>query len=144
MQATPTSGWLAPGGVLLVGVPNHASWQARLAGARWYHLDLPRHRTHFTAAGLAALLQASGFTVERTHHVLAEHNLLGAWLALVSRATRRPNYLYHLLKRSAPSDPADLAVTLAALPLLPVAAAAELLAGLARRGGTVAVVARKA
>jgi 2-polyprenyl-3-methyl-5-hydroxy-6-metoxy-1,4-benzoquinol methylase len=73
--------WLAPGGVLLVGVPNLASWQARLAGPRWYHLDLPRHRTHFTPTGLEALLEASGFTVERAAHVLLEHNPLGMWLA---------------------------------------------------------------
>jgi len=136
--------WLAPGGVLLVGVPNLASWQARLAGPRWYHLDLPRHRTHFTAAGLTTLLSDSGFTVERTDHVLAEHNPLGMWLAGVSRLTRRPSYLYHLLKRNAPVRSPDLPLTLLALPLVPVAAALELLGGLARRGGTVAVVARAA
>ena len=136
--------WLAPGGVLLVGVPNLGSWQARLAGARWYHLDLPRHRTHFTTAGLTALLEANGFVVERVHHVLAEHNPLGMWLAGVGRVTHRPNYLYHLLKRNAPARSPDLLVTIAALPLVPLAAALELVAGLARRGGTVAVVARAA
>src|SRR5207248_2019375 len=57
------AGWLAPGGALLVGVPNLASLQARLGGPRWFHLDLPRHRTHFTAAGLQALLTRSGFEV---------------------------------------------------------------------------------
>src|SRR3712207_7784147 len=45
------------GGALLVGVPNLDSLQARLAGSAWYHLDLPRHRTHFTVAGLHALLR---------------------------------------------------------------------------------------
>jgi len=137
-------GWLAPGGILIVGVPNVASWQARLAGPRWYHLDLPRHRTHFTAAGLTTLLEASGYCVERTHHVLAEHNPLGMWLAFVSRLTRRPSYLYHLLKRNASLRSPDLLVTLLALPLVPAAAALELVAGLARRGGTIAIVARAA
>lgn len=137
-------GWLAPGGALLVGVPNLSSWQARLAGPRWYHLDLPRHRTHFTARGLTTLLEASGFAVERTEHVLAEHNPFGMWLAGVSRLTRRPSYLYHLLKRNAPARSPDLAITLAALPLAPLAALLELVAGLARHGGTVAVVARRA
>ncbi len=135
-------GWLAPGGALLVGVPNLASWQARLAGERWYHLDLPRHRTHFTAAGLEVLLEASGFEVERSHHVLAEHNPLGMWLAGVNRLTGRPSYLYHLLKRNAPLRSLDLVTTLLALPLAPAAVALELLAGLVRRGGTIAVVAR--
>ena len=33
-----------------------------------------------------ALLERSGFGVERTHHVLAEHNPFGLWQSLVSRA----------------------------------------------------------
>ncbi|HVF77939.1 MAG TPA: class I SAM-dependent methyltransferase, partial [Solirubrobacteraceae bacterium] len=33
--------WLRPGGLLVVGVPNLGSVQARAGGARWYHLDVP-------------------------------------------------------------------------------------------------------
>jgi len=131
------AGWLRPGGALLVGVPNLASAQARTGGRRWFHLDVPRHRTHFTPAGLHALLAARGFVVLRTHHVLAEHNPYGMWQSLVR--TRTPSYAYHLLKRSAPVHPGELALTAAALPLLPAAAAAELVAGLRGRGGTIAV-----
>ena len=135
--------WLRPGGALLVGVPNLASLQARIGGGRWFHLDVPRHRTHFTPDGVAALLAAHGFVVERTAHVLAEHNPFGMWQSLVSRLTRRPSYLYHLLKRSAPVAAGDLCLTVAAAPLFPLAAALELAAGLARRGGTIAVLARR-
>lgn len=135
--------WLRPGGVLLVGVPNLESWQARLGGGRWYHLDVPRHRTHFTTAGLATLLRAHGFTVERTDHVLLEHNPFGMWQSLVNRATTTPSYLFNLLKRAVPLRPGQLAVSLLALPLAPVAALLELVAGLLRRGGTVAVLARR-
>ena len=42
----------------LVGVPNLASLQARLGGERWYHLDVPRHRVHFTPAGLRGAARA--------------------------------------------------------------------------------------
>jgi SAM-dependent methyltransferase len=133
--------WLAPGGAVLVGAPNLAGLQARLGGSRWFHLDVPRHRTHFTAAGLQALLRRTGFEPVRTHHVLAEHNAFGMWQSLVSRVTPTPSWLYLALKRAAPARPADLVPTLAALPLLPLAAALELGAGLAGRGGTVAVLA---
>lgn len=132
--------WLEPGGVLLVGVPNLASLQARLAGGRWFHLDLPRHRVHFTPRGLTTLLARSGFEVAATHHLLAEHNAWGMWQSLVP--TGEPSYAYHLLKRNVRPDPASLAITAAALPLAPLAAAAELIAGAGRRGGTIAVVAR--
>jgi SAM-dependent methyltransferase len=135
--------WLRPGGVLLVGVPNLASVQARIGGPRWYHLDVPRHRTHFTPRGLHELLRRHGLEPVATHHVLAEHNPFGLWQSVVSRATRIPSWLYHALKRNAPLRSRDALVTVAALPLVPVAVLAELGFGVARRGGTIAVVARR-
>ncbi len=55
---------LRPGGLVIVTVPNFGSWQARRFADRWYHLDLPRHRTHFTAQGLTAAIARSGFELE--------------------------------------------------------------------------------
>lgn len=136
-------GWLRPAGALLVGVPNLGSLQARLAGERWYHLDVPRHRVHFTPRGLHELLRAHRFTPVGTRHVLFEHNPFGMWQSLLNRATSSPSYLYNLLKRNAPPRSSDLLITAAAVPLAPLAAAIELAAGLARRGGTVAVLARR-
>ena len=135
--------WLRPGGVLLVGVPNLGSAQARVGGERWFHLDVPRHHVHYTQTGIETLLRAQGFTPVRTHHLLAEHNPFGMWQSAVTRLTANPSYLYNLLKRNAPLRSPDLAITLVALPLAPVAAIAELVAGLSRRGGTVAVLARR-
>jgi SAM-dependent methyltransferase len=137
------AGWLRPGGGLLVGVPNLASLQARIGGERWYHLDVPRHRTHFTAGGLTRLLQDSGLAAVAVHHLLLEHNPFGMWQSAVSRLTRDPSYVYNLLKRNARATSRDLAVSALALPLAPAAAAAELAAGMARRGGTIAVLARR-
>jgi SAM-dependent methyltransferase len=56
---------LAPGGSIVVTVPNFGCWQARRFRDRWYHLDLPRHRTHFTAEGLARLFERAGLHAER-------------------------------------------------------------------------------
>jgi 2-polyprenyl-3-methyl-5-hydroxy-6-metoxy-1,4-benzoquinol methylase len=135
--------WLRPGAGLLIGVPNLASVQARLGGERWYHLDVPRHRVHFTVAGLHAVLRGHGYSVVRTHHLLLEHNPFGMWQSLLNRLTRHPSYLYNALKRNAPLRSPDAAITIAGLPLLPLAAAVELAAGLAGRGGTIAVLARR-
>jgi SAM-dependent methyltransferase len=55
------SGLLREGGLLLLLLPNFGSWQSRAFRSAWFHLDLPRHRTHFTAAGLERLLDRSGF-----------------------------------------------------------------------------------
>ena len=138
------SDWLSRDGVVLIGLPNLASLQARWGGARWYHLDVPRHRVHYTPRGLTRLLERSGFQIVRRRDLLLEHNPFGMWQSLVNRATRHPSYLYNLLKRNAPPRSGDLLISVAALPLAPVAGLVELGAGAARRGGTIAVVAQRA
>ena len=55
---------LRPGGRVLITVPNFSNWQRRRFKDRWFHLDLPRHRTHFSPAGLRAVLERAGLTVE--------------------------------------------------------------------------------
>jgi SAM-dependent methyltransferase len=134
---------VAPGGTLLIGVPNLASVQASIGRDRWFHLDVPRHRTHFTPAGLRALLERHGFAVEREQHALLEHNPFGLWQTLVNRFTRTPSWLFRALKRDAPLLHPDALVTLLLLPLAPIALVAERAFAAMRRGGTIAVVARR-
>jgi SAM-dependent methyltransferase len=52
---------LAPGGRLLVAVPNIAGLPFRWFGPAWYALDVPRHLTHFTPATLEGMLRRAGF-----------------------------------------------------------------------------------
>jgi SAM-dependent methyltransferase len=54
---------LRPGGLVLITVPNFGSWQARRFRDAWFHLDLPRHRCHFTAAALERALGAADLEV---------------------------------------------------------------------------------
>src|SRR5205823_1209681 len=54
---------LAPGGKLVVAVPNIDSLPFRWFGHAWYGLDLPRHLTHFSAWTLKLMLQRAGFGV---------------------------------------------------------------------------------
>lgn len=135
--------WLRPGGGLLIGVPNFESLQAHICRTGWYHLDLPRHRTHFTEAGLHTLLAQRGLVVVQTEHQMMEHNWFGMWQTAVSRYTAQPSYLFHMLKRNVPVRSADMIVSLLALPLIPVAIIAELIAGARRSGGSIAVLAVK-
>jgi hypothetical protein len=57
--------------------------------------------------------------------------------------TRNPSYAYNLLKRNAPLRSSDLLITALGLPLVPLAALIELLAGAVGRGGTIAVLAER-
>ncbi|MCB9139541.1 MAG: class I SAM-dependent methyltransferase [Caldilineaceae bacterium] len=54
---------LRPGGLLLVRVPNLASWDARLFGEYWAGLDAPRHLYVFTPGTLSRLMGRAGFQV---------------------------------------------------------------------------------
>jgi SAM-dependent methyltransferase len=141
--------WLRPPGQLLVAVPNLGSLQAAIGGDRWFHQDVPRHRTHFTARGLALLLARAGFAPTRISHLVVEQNALGMWQTLLNRATRERNVAFRLLKRvpglRGPQARGDLVLTaLLAAPLALAAPILELGAGLARRGGSVVALARPA
>jgi SAM-dependent methyltransferase len=139
--------WLRPGGRLVVACPNLASFQARIGGDRWFHQDVPRHRTHFTASGLRLLLERSGLRLERMSHLLVEQNPFGMWQTLLNRLTRQRDVAFRALKRDldgAQRIGRDLALTAIAGALLaPVAVALELAAGIARRGGTVVALAER-
>ncbi len=141
------AGWLRPGGRAVVACPNLDSLQARVGGDRWFQQDVPRHLSHFTAAGLRLLLERTGFQVQRVSHLVVEQNPLGMWQTLLNRLTGGRDVAFRALKRDLERGPGawrDLAVTAIAGPLLvPVAVALELTAGLAGRGGSVVVVASR-
>lgn len=56
---------LAPGGRLLIKVPNFACWNRTLRGARWCGFRFPDHVNYFTPRSLASLVQQSGLVVVR-------------------------------------------------------------------------------
>jgi SAM-dependent methyltransferase len=57
---------LVPEGVVLVEVPNNASYAARRFGASWYLCDAGRHLSFFTAESLGRLFHESGYHVKDT------------------------------------------------------------------------------
>jgi SAM-dependent methyltransferase len=62
------AGALRPGGTLLISVPNFGSRWRRVFGSRWFPLDLPRHRTHFTPAGMSRALEQAGLRAMDISH----------------------------------------------------------------------------
>jgi 2-polyprenyl-3-methyl-5-hydroxy-6-metoxy-1,4-benzoquinol methylase len=58
---------LAPGGILLIAVPNIESYDFSVLKAAWMHLDAPRHLYFYTAHSLERLCSANGLeTLELT------------------------------------------------------------------------------
>jgi 2-polyprenyl-3-methyl-5-hydroxy-6-metoxy-1,4-benzoquinol methylase len=64
---------LAPGGKVLVAVPNIDSAPFHWFGASWYGLDVPRHLTHFTPITLKKMLMRAGFQFEAMQMVRHSH-----------------------------------------------------------------------
>ena len=61
-------GWLAPGGLLIVEVPNAGGAGGRLFGRYWIGLDFPRHLVHFTPATMRAMVERAGGRVVAASH----------------------------------------------------------------------------
>jgi 2-polyprenyl-3-methyl-5-hydroxy-6-metoxy-1,4-benzoquinol methylase len=74
------AGLLNPGGSLILQVPNTASLQGRLFGARWYGLDVPRHLINFTPRAFAVLLDQTGLA----HRIVRRFSLRDNPAALAS------------------------------------------------------------
>lgn len=72
-------------GRVVVAVPNIESWQARIFKEDWLHLDVPRHRWHFSPPSLATLADRCGFRVERVRHFSLEY---GPFAILQGMATK--------------------------------------------------------
>lgn len=91
------AGLLDRGGVMVVAVPNFASWQARMFGRSWLHLDVPRHRHHFSPAVLASAFERVGLKVVRTRFISPEHDPYGWVQSVLNRMGFRQNQLTRLL-----------------------------------------------
>ena len=85
-------GWLRPGGLLLIGLPNFASPIARWAGARWAGLVLDQHIWHFTPAALRRLVASAGFVGIRWRTCMLTYAPLGlaGWAKWLVRRALEP------------------------------------------------------
>ena len=142
---------LKPGGALFIGVPNFGGWEARLCRDKWFHLDVPRHLTHFTRNSLTVALQDSGFRDRAWSGFAHEYDGFSFVQSFLSRLGLRHNLLYNFLRRGQAKvlgeDGAPgwqlIATLLLALPLGLLSLPATLVAGSVKQGGTLTVLATK-
>lgn len=97
------------GGGLFLKLPRLDSWEARLFGKFWHGLDLPRHRVHFTKAGIVKLLVDSGFNdvkvtqeitpldVMRSVQYYGRHGSPGLWRSMAKLFSKSPKPVKFLI-----------------------------------------------
>lgn len=92
---------LRPGGLIMIESPNWASLQRRLCGEHWFHLDLPRHRTHFSPACLAFYLRRAGFVATRVYSVPSPIGATGSLERKLAARGVTPGWRHNLILKGA-------------------------------------------
>ncbi len=141
---------LAPGGVLVVSVPNFASWQSEVFKGGWFHLDAPRHLLQFEPETLDACLGRAGFIVTAQAPFLPEYGTSGWIQSALNRVLPHKNFLYEWVKdrgalssMSTPSRALHFAASVAgSVPLFAASLPVELLASRGNRAAAITVVAQ--
>ncbi|MDQ6642894.1 MAG: class I SAM-dependent methyltransferase [Chloroflexota bacterium] len=89
---------LKPGGTLLVAVPNFGSWEAKMGRKGWFHLDVPRHLTHFTPRTLRRALNEVDMTISGTNFFSSEYDFYSFVQTVQNKMGLHHNLLYNLLR----------------------------------------------
>jgi SAM-dependent methyltransferase len=138
---------LAPGGVLVIAVPNAGSLQAHVFGERWLALDLPRHLVHLSSRALLERLRQLSLEIEHVSYWRGGQVVFG-WLHGIVGALPGQMDLYDAIRRSEAqqeqqSTTRRLVTLTVGTVLAPVAIGAAVIEVAARRGGTIYVEARR-
>lgn len=141
---------LRPGGIFLVGVPNFGGPEAKLTGAGWFHLDVPRHLSHHSRAELEKTLQAAGLRAVWAGFFAPEYDTFSFVQSLLNWLGIRQNYLYNWLRGSRAKvtrdgkSPGSFLATLLLAPVLGIISLpATLLLGFLGRGSALTICAVK-
>ena len=89
---------LVPGGVLLVGVPNFGSLEARSSTSGWFHLDVPRHLVHFTRDSLINMMEGAGYEIVTWFRFAPEFDLFSFVQSALNKVGLPANHLYRMLR----------------------------------------------
>lgn len=130
-------------GLMMIAVPNAASWQARLFGPHWFHLDPPRHLYSMNPDHVKLMAERTGWRMTAVHHFSLEYNPFGWAQSLLNRLGWERDAMYETLKRRTRFSEPGFAWRVLAWFLLGPSIIPAALESLARRGGTASLYLRK-
>lgn len=89
---------LARSGIILVALPNMASYQSKIGKEDWYHLDPPRHLHHFTPQSFKFLMEKHGLKVEQIYYNSFYQNFIGEIITVTNKLLPDKNVIFNLMK----------------------------------------------
>lgn len=90
--------FLNPNGLLIIAIPNFGSFQKKYGKKNWYHLDPPRHISHFTPKSIKYLLESNSMIVKRIYFNSFFQNFLGEIVTINNLVLSNKNILLNLLR----------------------------------------------
>ncbi len=120
---------LTQNGYLVIEVPLFESFQSKISGEKWIHLDPPFHISHFTKITLLKLLDELGLKPVRHEYFSIHSGMLGMVQSLMSLFGYRKMIISELKFRRTKR------LMVAVCAVLPVALLLECAAVLLKRGG---------
>lgn len=88
---------LSANGKIIIVVPNYNSWQRKLFNSDWFHLDPPRHLSHFDYKTLNHLIQETNLQIIDSSFISIEHDPVGWIESSLNKVYTAPNQLSQLL-----------------------------------------------
>ena len=138
-------------GKLLLSVPNFSSVEARFGRHYWFHLDVPRHITHFSEESLRAILDETGWVVTRKTYFTPEYDFFSFIQTTQNMCGLGMNLLYRTLRQgelsavaAGKASPFQLIMVFVTLPLFAVISLAYVpIVNFFQRGSSVNLVLKK-
>ena len=129
---------------LIISVPNFNSFQQRIFGRHWFHLDLPRHLIHLEPDWLVSRLKSEGLKIERISHFDLIQNSYGfIQSALNCLSVKNSNEFYKMLQYESQRKRIKfIFYCFTAALLTPFAILESILSSTAKRGSTITIAAR--
>jgi 2-polyprenyl-3-methyl-5-hydroxy-6-metoxy-1,4-benzoquinol methylase len=84
-------------GEIVIKVPNFDSWQSRIMGKYWFHLDVPRHLFHFNTTSLKKIIDDSKLSCNFKSSVSFEHDPYGMFESIMSIIFKKSNIFTNFL-----------------------------------------------
>lgn len=86
-------------GKIVIGIPNHKSFEFKFFGKYWFHLVQNYHIWHFSPESITQLLNKTGFAVDFIDNWSIEHHPTGILQSFINKSAGSDSVLHRLVKR---------------------------------------------